>query len=103
MGHTARAGNAAYNAAKAGLWMFTRCLAMEVWEQGIDVNELIPGPVYTRLTDGFFAPPGGAAPSLADSERVKTPDDCVPLALFLATQPPGGPTGQSFSLARRPL
>ena len=29
----------------AALWMFTRCLSMEVWQHKIDVNELIPGPV----------------------------------------------------------
>lgn len=103
MGHTPRAGNSAYNVAKAGLWMLTRCLALEVWEQGVSVNEVIPGPVYTRLTEGYFQPPGQAAPPVAASERVKTPEECVPLVMFLATHPPGGPTGQSFSLARRPL
>jgi len=55
------------------------------------------------LTEEFFAPPGTEAPPIAESERVKMPDDCIPLAMFLATHPPGGPTGQSFSLARRPL
>ncbi len=103
MGHQARPGNSAYNVAKAGLWMMTRCLALEVWEQGIEVNELVPGPVYTDLTADTFPPPGIKAPHLAASERVKTPDECVPLAVFLAAQPPGGPTGQSFSLARRPM
>lgn len=103
MGHQARAGNSAYNGAKAGLWMMTRCLALELWEQGIEVNELVPGPVFTDLTADTFPPPGQGAPPLAGSERVKTPEECVPLALFLATQPPGGPTGQSFSLARRPM
>ena len=101
MGHSARANNAAYNAAKAGVWMFTRCLALEVWPHAIDVNEIVPGPVYTKLTEDFFEP--GKAPPLAESERVKTPEECVPLILFLATHPPGGPTGQSFSLARRPI
>ena len=101
MGHSARAGNSAYNTAKAGVWMFTRCLSMEVWKHGIDVNELIPGPVLTELTKDVFEI--DKPPPIADSERVKTPDECVPLAMYLATQPPGGPTGQSFSLARRPL
>ena len=103
MGHTPRAGNSAYNTAKAGVWMLTRCLAMEAWPQGIEVNELVPGPVYTQLTQGFFPEPGTDAPPIADSERVKTPEEVVPLALLLATQPSGGPTGQSFSLARRPI
>jgi 3-oxoacyl-[acyl-carrier protein] reductase len=38
-----------------------------------------------------------------EAEHLKAPEDVVPLALFLATQPSTGPTGQSFSLARRPL
>lgn len=101
MGHTPRAGNSAYNVGKAGMWMLTRCLSMELWEQGICVNELIPGPVLTKLTENIFEL--GKAPPIAPSERVKTPEECVPLAMFLATHPPGGPTGQSFSLARRPL
>ena len=101
MGHTPRAGNSAYNTAKAGVWMLTRCLAVEVWPHNIEVNEFVPGPVYTKLTKDLFDP--AVPPPIAESERVKMPDDCVPLVMYLATHPPGGPTGQSFSLARRPL
>lgn len=101
MGHQATVGNSSYNAAKAGVWMLTRCLSQEVWDQGITVNELVPGPVATRLTADIFAAdqPHPRFPS----EHVKGPDDVVPLAILLATQPPDGPTGQSFSLARRPV
>ena len=101
MGHQARSGNSSYNAAKAGVWMFTRCLAMEVWEDGVTVNELIPGPVHTELTSEIFQVdrPHPSVPS----EWVKRADEVAPLAVFLATQGPKGPTGQSFSLARRPL
>ena len=99
MGH--RPGQGAYNVAKAGLWMFTQSLSLEVWQDGIDVNELIPGPVETELTRGRMK--AGGPPPFAPSERVKTPEDVVPLALWLATQRAGGPTGQSFSLTRRPL
>jgi 3-oxoacyl-[acyl-carrier protein] reductase len=91
----------AYGAAKAGLWVFTQGLAMEVWEHGIDVNEVIPGPVMTRLTEGMFTMSG--PPPFAPSERVKGPDEPAELILWLLRQPPGGPTGQSFSLSRRPL
>jgi len=101
MGHQPRKGNSSYNAAKAGVWMLTRCLAMELWEDGIDVNELIPGPVYTELTSDIF-PQRGPHPQI-EGEQVKAPEDVVPIAMFLATHPPGGPTGQSFSLARRSI
>lgn len=96
MGHSSRKAGSAYNSSKAALWMFTRCLSMEVWQHKIEVNELIPGPVKED-----FDP--AAPPPFAESERVKFPRDVAPLALWLATQPDGGPTGQSFSIARRPL
>ncbi len=101
MGHQPRAKNSSYNVSKAGVWMLTRCLAMELWEAGVAVNELIPGPVYTDLTADIF-PKDQAHPGIS-SEWVKAPEDVVPLALMLATQSDKGPTGQSFSLARRPL
>lgn len=101
MGHQPRAKNSSYNVSKAGVWMLTRCLALELWEAGVTVNELIPGPVYTDLTADVF-PKDQAHPGIS-SEWVKAPEDVVPLALMLATQSDKGPTGQTFSLARRPL
>ena len=79
--------------------MLTQVLAQEVWPHGIDVNEVVPGPVLTRLTEGVFRL--DAPPPFAPSERVKPPEEVAELILWLATRPPGGPTGQSFSLARR--
>ncbi len=100
MGHESRANSSSYNTAKAAVWMFTKCLALEVWEHGIDVNEIVPGPVLTPLTADRFTLDG--APPFAPSERVKLPEEVADLTVWLASQPPGGPTGQSFSLARRP-
>ncbi len=101
MGHQARAGNSSYNAAKAGVWMLTRCMAMELAESNVAVNELIPGPVATELTAAVFDA-DSPHPTIA-GEWVKTPEDVTSLAVFLASQGIKGPTGQSFSLARRPL
>jgi 3-oxoacyl-[acyl-carrier protein] reductase len=97
MGHKGHAGSAAYACAKAALWMLTRVSAQELWEDGISVNELIPGPVRTRLTRGA----GSGGVFGIGSEWVKEPQDVAPMALFLATQPDVGPTAQSFSLMRR--
>lgn len=101
MGHQPRATNSSYNASKAGVWMLTRCMAVQLWDEGITVNELIPGPVFTELTSDIMQE-GQPHPAMT-SEWVKQPDDVVPLAMMMATQPKNGPTGQSFSLARRPL
>ena len=97
MGHRPTAAGSAYHVGKAGLWMFTRCLAEEVWQHNIAVNELIPGPVATRIT------PRDGPPPYAASEVIKEPEEVAPLALFLASQPDRGPTAQSFSLTRRPI
>ena len=43
---------------------------------------------------------GDASVFAIDSEWVKSPEEVVPLALFLATQPQVGPTAQSYSLMR---
>jgi len=99
-GHRPHPETSAYSCSKAGLWMLTRILAQELAAYRITVNELIPGPV---LTEGFREAMAGADPRQAfpDSESFKEPEDVLPLALFLAAQPPTGPTGQCFSLMRR--
>ena len=105
MGHEApRGGSSSYNVAKAGVQMFTRALAVEVWERGIDVNEILPGPVANGLDpEAKLEAARQNAPPFAGSERLKHPDRVAELALWLATRGEDGPTGQTFSLARRPL
>ena len=91
MGHRGIAESSAYSCSKAGLWMLTRVLAQELREHNISVNELIPGPVRTDIVSKLHF----------EGEWFKSPEDVVPMALFLATQPDIGPTAQSYSLMRR--
>ncbi len=100
MGHRAAATRAAYASSKAGLNMLIRVLAQEHQNEGITVNELVPGPVLTAFIAGRVEQLQQGAGA---HEWFKTPEDVVPLALFLASQPQRGPTGQTFSLARREL
>ncbi|MCJ7870952.1 SDR family oxidoreductase [Phaeobacter sp. J2-8] len=108
--------NSAYHISKAAMNMFTDGLANELWPRKIDVNNLIPGPVATSMlnhdaADGPRTSPEdvlerfaeGVPPGFPEWERLKHPDEVGELALYMATRPIGGPTGQSFSLARRPL
>jgi len=99
MGHKAAAESAAYSSSKAALWMLTRVAAEELREHDILVNELIPGPVDTSLSQ----PGVSRVLQRNPTEWLKAPEDVAPLALYLATLPRKGPTGQSFSLARREL
>ncbi len=100
IGHRGRPGESAYASAKAGLSMLVRVLAQELWQHNISVNELIPGPVLTERVARTFADRPDSVFQI-DSEWIKTPEDVVPLALFLAAQPDKGPTGQTYSLMRR--
>ncbi|MEL6958774.1 MAG: SDR family oxidoreductase [Pseudomonadota bacterium] len=114
-GYSAGANSSAYHISKAALNMMTDGLANELWSLEIDVNSLVPGPTATATFDN--AAPGterspedilsggaGALPKgLPAWERVKHPDEVAALALQLASYPRGGPTGQVFSLARRPM
>jgi 3-oxoacyl-[acyl-carrier protein] reductase len=98
LGHRGVPDTSAYACSKAGVWSLTRILAQELMTDGIAVNELVPGPVLTRINNQNEEE---LRAQLGQSEWVKSPDDVVPLALFLATQPQHGPTAQSFSLMRR--
>ncbi|MCX7711091.1 MAG: SDR family oxidoreductase [Clostridia bacterium] len=99
LGHRGNAGSSAYSCSKAGLWMLARILAQELWQHKISVNELIPGPVQTSIDDHVKSDTKAAYK--IEIEWQKQPEDVVPLALFLASQPDIGPTAQSFSLMRR--
>ncbi|MCD9625697.1 SDR family NAD(P)-dependent oxidoreductase [Rhabdothermincola salaria] len=94
-------GAAGYSVSKAAAAMLVRCLAVEWREARIAVNELVPGPVHTTMAAGITDAPG--LPAGVRLDWHKTPDDVVPLALFLAGLPDDGPSGQTFSLLGRDL
>lgn len=100
MGHRAAPTRAAYAVSKAGLSMLVRVLAQELIADGITVNELVPGPVLTAFIAGREEQLRSAS---GGTEWFKHPEDVLPMALFMASQPRPGPTGQVFSLARREL
>ena len=94
-----------YSAAKAGVTALVRVLAAELRSDRIAVNELIPGPVRTPALD-IFSGAGEAERAeriRAIGEWLKEPEDVARLALYLATLPTDGTTGQVFSLAGRLL
>ena len=98
LGRAPRIASSAYGCGKAALSLFTKALAMELLPEGITVNELIPGPVGTD-PDSFE--PHYVNEGVFKGEYLKRPVDIIPLAMFLATQPAHGPSGQTFALNRR--
>ena len=77
------AGDAAYSAAKAGLWALMRSAARENADRDILINGLIPGPTNTGIWG-------------REMPRLQPPEVVYPTARMLATLPEGGPTGRVF-------
>lgn len=89
-------GFTAYNAAKAGVINYTRCLAIDHARDNIRANSICPGPVDTPLlTTGVDAIQGlrtqweGVVPS----GRFARPDEIAAVALFLASDDASGVSG----------
>jgi glucose 1-dehydrogenase len=91
-------GAAAYCAAKGGLRMVTRVLALELAPKGVRVNNIAPGMIATPMT----------VSTLMDTEASKAAEAKIPMgrageqqeianvALFLASDESSYVTGSSF-------
>jgi NAD(P)-dependent dehydrogenase (short-subunit alcohol dehydrogenase family) len=84
-------GYAAYNAAKAGVISFTMTAALELIKDGIRVNCIAPGGVWTPMCQGFVqasADPVKAKKqleSLYPIGRMSEPEEIARAVLFLAS------------------
>ena len=79
-------GGAAYTASKHALAGFTRQLALDYADKGIQVFGIAPGAVKTSMTARDFEP-GGLADWVADQIPIKRwtePEEIADLTLFLA-------------------
>ena len=97
--------------------MFTGVLALEVWDRGICVNTLIPGPGATLIANSqksvwgtdadseelILAEFEGKPAPQAPSELVKSPSEVADFVHYIFSLSETGPTGQVFSIARRPF
>ncbi len=101
-----------YTASKAGVHAFTGVLAMEVFEQGICVNTLLPGPVATMMAQNWatgsseeeiLAEFEGKPSPFSPSSLVKPVSEIADFVHYIFSFAETGPTGQIFSLNRRPF
>jgi NAD(P)-dependent dehydrogenase (short-subunit alcohol dehydrogenase family) len=76
-------------AAKAGVEMLTRCLALEWGAQGVRVNAIVPGPIDGTEGMRRLAPSAAMREAVRDSvplRRLGTPQDIGNACLFLASE-----------------
>ncbi len=76
-------------AAKAGVEMLTRCLALEWSAQGVRVNAIVPGPIDGTEGMQRLAPSAAMRDAARDSvplRRLGTPEDIGNACLFLASE-----------------
>jgi NAD(P)-dependent dehydrogenase (short-subunit alcohol dehydrogenase family) len=76
-------------AAKAGVEMLTRCLALEWGAQGVRVNAIVPGPIDGTEGMQRLAPTDAMRKAVHDSvplRRFGAPQDIGNACLFLASE-----------------
>jgi len=87
---TAYAGNEQlidYSATKGAIVAFTRSLSLSLIKQGIRVNGVAPGPIWTPLIPASFAPEHVAVfGQNTPIQRAGQPAEVAPCYVFLASQ-----------------
>lgn len=78
-------GTAAYSAAKAGLLVLTKALALE-WAPKVRINHITTGLIRTEAAASVYGDDGGAAVTATlPMERMAVPSDIANSCLFLAS------------------
>lgn len=90
-------GSTHYGASKAGLEMFTRCLAVDLGQYGIRVNGIAPGLINAPNMEKFI--PGWKERFINRSplKRAGEPEDIGNICLFLASPMSSWITGQTIT------
>ena len=98
-GFTGNTTRSSYAAAKAGVAAFTKSLALEVVDDGINVNAVAPGRVTTpRVRNRYSDEAWAAAVAQVPMGRAGTPEEIASAVLFLAADENSYVTGQTIHI-----
>ncbi|KPK33269.1 MAG: short-chain dehydrogenase [Betaproteobacteria bacterium SG8_40] len=92
-------GRAPYGAAKAGLELLTKVMAVELAEEGINVNDIVPGPIMTDVGRAMHdRATVEAYEFLVPQRRYGVPDEIANAAVFLASAESDYVNGHSLNV-----
>ncbi|MDQ0380696.1 SDR family oxidoreductase [Amycolatopsis thermophila] len=94
--HAPKVGAAPYCAAKAGMGMLTKVLALELAEYGITVNSVAPGEISTPMTGQTDVNPHDQVRPGVPLGRTGHAREVAAVVAFLATPAAGYVTGSSY-------
>jgi len=98
VGEMGNAGQANYSASKAGVIGFTKTVAREFAQRGINVNAIAPGYIETPMTDALPEKVKEELKRMIPLERLGRPEDIAEAVLFLVSQSSNYITGQVLNV-----
>jgi len=98
VGEMGNAGQGNYAASKAGVIGFTKTIAREFAQRGINVNAIAPGYIETPMTDALPEKAKEELKRLIPMDRLGKPEDVAEAVLFLVSESANYITGQVLNV-----
>jgi 3-oxoacyl-[acyl-carrier protein] reductase len=98
VGEMGNVGQANYSASKAGVIGFTKTIAREFAQRGINVNAVAPGYIETPMTEALPEKVKEELRRMIPLERLGRPEDVAQAVLFLVSEASSYITGQVLNV-----